>query len=63
MSLLNFASTYAEVSDRLTLPESTSGKYVELVFTKDGHIITHGTDYTQTFSAGKRGLVPGSNGS
>lgn len=63
MSLLNFASTYYEVSDRLTLPESTSGPYVELVFTKDGHIITHGTDYTQTFSTGKRGLVPGSTGS
>lgn len=63
MSLLNFASTYAEVSDRLTLPEATSGKYVELVFTKDGHIITHGTDYTPIFSAGKRGLVPGSTGS
>lgn len=62
MALLNFALTYSEVSDRLTLPEATSGKYVELVFTKDGHIITHGTDFTPTFSAGKRGLVPGSTG-
>lgn len=62
MALLNFALTYEEVSGRLQLPESNSGPYVELVFTKDGHIITHGTDYTPTFSAGKRGLVPGSTG-
>lgn len=62
MALLNFALTYEEVSGRLQLPESNSGQYVELVFTKDGHIITHGTDYTPTFSAGKRGLVPGSTG-
>lgn len=62
MALLNFALTYSEVSDRLTLPEATSGQYVELVFTKDGHIVTHGTDFTPTFTAGKRGLVPGSNG-
>lgn len=62
MALLNFANTYAEVSDRLTLPSATSGDYVQLVFTKDGHIITHGTDYTPNFSAGVRGLVPGSAG-
>lgn len=62
MALLNFANTYAEVSDRLTLPPSTSGDYVQLIFTKDGHIITHGTDYTPNFSAGIRGLVPGSTG-
>lgn len=62
MALLNFANTYAEVSDRLTLPPATSGDYVQLVFTKDGHIITHGTDYTPTFSKGVRGLVPGSTG-
>lgn len=62
MALLNFANTYAEVSDRLTLPPATSGDYVQLVFTKDGHIITHGTDYTPNFSAGVRGLVPGSTG-
>ena len=62
MALINFANTYAEVSDRLTLPPASSGNYVQLVFTKDGHIITHGTDFTPNFSPGVRGLVPGSNG-
>lgn len=62
MALLNFANTYAEVSDRLNLTPATSGDYVQLVFTKDGHIITHGTDYTPTFSKDARGLVPSSTG-
>lgn len=62
MAILNFASTYEEVSDRLEIPESDSGEYVQLVFTKDGHIITHGVDYTPLFSIGNKGLVPGSNG-
>lgn len=62
MALLNFANTYAEVSNRLSLPAATSGDYVQLVFTKDGHIISHGVDYTPNFSAGVRGLVPGSTG-
>lgn len=62
MGLLNFAKTYEEVSHKLSLPESESGEYVQLVFTKDGHIITHGVDYTPLFSAGAKGLVPGSTG-
>lgn len=62
MALLNFAKTYEEVSNKLELPESESGEYVQLVFTKDGHIITHGVDYTPLFSTGIKGLVPGSNG-
>lgn len=62
MAILNFAKTYEEVSNRLTLPESDSGEYVQLVFTKDGHIISHGVDYTPIFSPGKKGLVPGSTG-
>lgn len=62
MSLLNFANTYEEVSGKLTLPESNSGEYVKLFFTKDGHIISHGVDYTPLFSIGKKGLVPGSTG-
>lgn len=62
MAILNFANTYEEVSGKLQLPESDSGEYVQLVFTKDGHIITHGVDYTPIFSQGKKGLVPGSNG-
>lgn len=62
MSLLNFANTYEEVSGFLQLPDSTTGDFVKLVFTKDGHIISHGVDYTPLFSSGKKGLVPGSTG-
>lgn len=45
MALLNYASTYAEIKDKLLLESATSGDYVKLYFTKDGHIITHGVDY------------------
>lgn len=62
MALLNFSKTYSEVSSYLTLAEATTGDYVKLVFTKDGHIITHGVDYTPTFAGGARGLVPTSDG-
>ena len=62
MALLNFAATYAEISPNLTLSESTSGDYVKLFFSKDGHIITHGKDFLPTFTANTRGLVPTSNG-
>ena len=46
MALLNFATTYKEVKDKLTLNESNNGDYIKLYFTKDGHIISHGVDYT-----------------
>ena len=62
MALLNFAATYAEISPNLTFSESTSGDYVKLFFSKDGHIITHGKDFLPTFTANTRGLVPTSNG-
>lgn len=45
MALLNFATSYSDVSSKLQLVESTTGDYIKLYFTKDGHIITHGTDY------------------
>lgn len=45
MALINFATTYSKVSDKLSLPQSDTGDYIKLYFTKDGHIITHGTDY------------------
>lgn len=45
MALLNFATSYSDVSSKLQLDESTTGDYIKLYFTKDGHIITHGTDY------------------
>lgn len=62
MALLNFANTYAEISGNLTLPESTSGDFVKLFFSKDGHIISHGKDFTPTFTPSMRGLVPISSG-
>ena len=62
MALLNFANTYAEISGNLSLPESTSGDFVKLFFSKDGHIITHGKDFTPTFTPNMRGLVPTSSG-
>ena len=45
MALLNFALTYNEVSDKLHLEQSDKD-YIKLYFTKDGHIISHGVDYT-----------------
>lgn len=62
MALLNFANTYAEISSNLSLPESTSGDFVKLFFSKDGHIISHGKDFTPTFTPNMRGLVPISSG-
>lgn len=62
MALLNFANTYAEISGNLSLPESTSGDFVKLFFSKDGHIISHGKDFTPTFTPNMRGLVPISRG-
>lgn len=62
MSLLNFANTYQEISGYLSTPESTTGDYVKLFFSKDGHIITHGKDFTPTFTPTVRGLVPVSSG-
>lgn len=37
MALLNFSQTYAGVKDKL--------QDTDLLFTKDGHIVTHGVDY------------------
>lgn len=45
MALLNFATSYNEVADKLKLSQSEKGDYIKLYFTKDGHIITHGIDY------------------
>ena len=60
MALLNFAKTYDEVKSYVGLTESNNGDYVKLIFTKDGHIITHGHDYTKDYN-GQRGLVPDYN--
>ena len=52
MALLNFISKYQDVakykdltSSSPSLSGSQENDYVKLIFTKDGHIITHGTDY------------------
>ena len=52
MALLNFASNYQDVvkyknltANSPSLSGSNENDYVKLVFTKDGHIITHGVDY------------------
>lgn len=52
MALLNFISKYQDVvkykdltASSPSLKGSTENDYVKLIFTKDGHIITHGTDY------------------
>lgn len=45
MALLNFATSYNAVADKLNLAQSETGDYIKLYFTKDGHIITHGIDY------------------
>lgn len=45
MALLNFATSYNDVADKLKLSPSEKGDYIKLYFTKDGHIITHGVDY------------------
>lgn len=45
MALLNFATSYNGVADKLKLSPSEIGDYIKLYFTKDGHIITHGVDY------------------
>lgn len=52
MALLNFIKQYKDVVkykdltvSSPSLEDSQENDYVKLIFTKDGHIITHGTDY------------------
>lgn len=52
MALLNFISKYQDAAKYKDLTVSSpslrgsqENDYVKLIFTKDGHIITHGTDY------------------
>lgn len=52
MALLNFITQYKDVvkyknltASSPSLEGSQENDYVKLIFTKDGHIITHGTDY------------------
>jgi hypothetical protein len=58
MALLNYALTYEEVSgflDKNPNQDGSLGDYGKLIFTGDGHIITHGVDYTPLFHQAKHG--------
>lgn len=44
MALLNFSQTYAGISDKIGTPGYL--QKTDLLFTRDGHIVTHGVDYT-----------------
>lgn len=62
MALINFVAKYETASkykdltvDSPRLDGSTENDYNKLFFTKDGHIITHGTDYTPW---GIAGIIP-----
>ena len=64
MALLNYANNISEIEEFLSASSGTSN-YLKLAFTQDGHIITHGVDYTPDFTVmdgpnGGRGLVKGS---
>lgn len=61
MAILNYATSYETIKNYLNLQESNSDDYVKLFFTKDGHIVTHGVDYTKDYNGGVRGLVPNYN--
>ena len=44
MALLNFSQTYESIHDKIGTPGYL--QETDLLFTKDGHIVTHGVDYT-----------------
>lgn len=43
MALLNFSQTYESIKDKIGTPGYLQS--TDLLFTKDGHIVTHGVDY------------------
>lgn len=49
MALLNYGLKGSEWLDYVKGTTTDPDKYLKLVFTEDGHIITHGTDYLPTF--------------
>lgn len=62
MAILNYVNNIDPVKNYIGLTESSNDtNYFKLVFTGDGHIITHGHDYTADYNNGKRGLVPNYN--
>ena len=44
MALLNFSQTYENIQNKIGTPGYL--QETDLLFTKDGHIVTHGVDYT-----------------
>ena len=62
MALLNFAKTYKntvtskDISAKIGL-QPGDVDYLKLYFTGDGHIVTHGVDFTPLMTVGKKGLV------
>lgn len=61
MAIFNYANNLEEVKDYIGIASGTNN-YLKLLFTGDGHIISHGFDYTPDFAPGKRGLVSGATG-
>ena len=53
MALLNFSQTYEGISNKIGTPGYL--QETDLLFTKDGHIVTHGVDYTPW---GRYGIIP-----
>lgn len=69
-AILNYAKQYSEVKNYIGIAQPTAanglivGDWAKIFFTGDGHIISHGVDYTPTFGDTTRtnplakGLVP-----
>ena len=53
MALLNFSQTYEGISNKIATPGYL--QETDLLFTGDGHIVTHGVDYTPW---GRDGIIP-----
>ena len=53
MALLNFSQTYESIHDKIGTPGYL--QETDLLFTKDGHIVTHGVDYIPW---GRDGIIP-----
>ena len=53
MALLNFSQTYENIQNKIGTPGYL--QETDLLFTRDGHIVTHGVDYTPW---GRDGIIP-----
>ena len=64
MAMFNFAQKLTDITTKeynVLGISKTDPKYLTIHFTEDGHLITHGVDFTPTFKGGIRGLVPTSH--